>query len=367
MSVVLKNYFKLNKQIGGKDRKYISSVVFGYYRLGKLFNNNTLEEKLLLGIFFTSNYAKDFTPILPIVLQEKANFSIKEKIREIPDFNWGKIFPCINEISKQINAEAFAISHLQQPNVFVRIRPTMKNIVIEKLEKASVNFCEIKHNCLAFNSATPIDKVLIVDKEVVVQDYSSQRVYEFLELVKFENDNTSISVWDCCAASGGKSILAFDFVENINLTVSDVRPQILLNLKKRFETAGINTYQSFITDLATSTIKSLPQKKYNLIILDAPCTGSGTWGRTPEQLAFFNIKKIKQYQLLQQKIIQNSVESLGQNSYFLYITCSIFQKENEENIAFILQQFPHLQLIKQELLVGYQFKADTLFAALFKN
>jgi 16S rRNA (cytosine967-C5)-methyltransferase len=50
----------------------------------------------------------------------------------------------------------------------------------------------------------------------------------------------------------------------------------------------------------------------------------------------------------------------------LYITCSVFKKENEEMVEYINEKF-HLQLVKMELLRGYELKADTMFAALLKK
>jgi 16S rRNA (cytosine967-C5)-methyltransferase len=49
---------------------------------------------------------------------------------------------------------------------------------------------------------------------------------------------------------------------------------------------------------------------FELIICDAPCTGSGTWSRTPEQLYFFDEKKIEQYALLQKKIVSTIIPRL---------------------------------------------------------
>ena len=77
-------------------------------------------------------------------------------------------------------------------------------------------------------------------------------------------------------------------------------------------------------------------------------------------------KQIEEYSALQKKIIINTVPLVNNNGYFLYITCSVFKKENEENAAFIQQQFG-MQLIQQETLIGYNKKADTMFAALFKK
>jgi len=97
-----------------------------------------------------------------------------------------------------------------------------------------------------------------------------------------------------------------------------------------------------------------------------PCTGSGTWSRAPEQLYFFQPQKIKEYQALQKKIVANAISYLKRESYFLYITCSVFKAENEDVIKFIQNNF-QLTLIKSELLTGYNKKANTMFAALFKK
>jgi 16S rRNA (cytosine967-C5)-methyltransferase len=105
---------------------------------------------------------------------------------------------------------------------------------------------------------------------------------------------------------------------------------------------------------------------FDLVICDAPCTGSGTWSRTPEQLFFFTANKIDKYAALQRKIVSNAIPFLKAGGYFLYITCSVFKKENEEVAGFIKSEF-HLQLVKMELLKGYNKKADTMFVALFSS
>ena len=97
---------------------------------------------------------------------------------------------------------------------------------------------------------------------------------------------------------------------------------------------------------------------------DAPCSGSGTWGRTPEQLYFFNEAQIISYAKLQANILQNVIPALKKGGHLLYITCSVFQAENEA-IVKLIQEEQGLTLIKAELLKGYEEKGDTMFAALF--
>ena len=95
-----------------------------------------------------------------------------------------------------------------------------------------------------------------------------------------------------------------------------------------------------------------------------PCSGSGTWSRTPEQLYFFEESKIAYYANLQKKIISNAVKALKPGSVLLYITCSVFTEENEDAVNFIQEQL-HLKLVSANYFKGYQQRADTLFAALF--
>ena len=238
-------------------------------------------------------------------------------------------------------------------------------MVFKKLTEANISFEKLTDTCLAFANNEKVSDILRIDKDVVIQDFNSQKTENLLK-DRRGISQSRISIWDCCAASGGKSILAYDLFRNIELTVSDTRKNILQNLKLRFAKAGIKNYQSFLADLSISAPANELTGSKDLIIADVPCSGSGTWARTPEQLSFFDKNLIEKYAKLQQKIVLNTVGSLKENGFFLYITCSVFKKENEENVAFI-QKETGLELIKSEYLKGYEMQADTLFVALFKK
>ncbi|MEK7199744.1 MAG: Fmu (Sun) domain protein [Bacteroidota bacterium] len=289
--------------------------------------------------------------------------------KKYPSFTVESIFPWGKELSGGIDQTEFILSHFIQPDLFLRIRPGKEKVTIQKLTDQQISFQKINPTCLSLPNASKIDKVLTIDNEVVVQDYSSQRIQEFLiHTTQFLQLPTSL--WDCCSASGGKSILAYDTLKNIQLTVSDLRPAILRNLKERFQNAGIKNYHSFIADLSTPNFQllthdsGLTTSHFHLILFDAPCTGSGTWGRTPEQLYFFTEEKINEYASLQRKIVGNILPHLANNGFLLYITCSVFREENEGMVSYMQQQLK-LSLVKMELLKGYDKKADSMFAALF--
>ena len=337
--------------------------------MGKAIMNTSIEEKILTGLFLCSDKSNEILAALKPEWNEKCNLPLTKKLLIInSSLLIPEIFPWKNELSEEIDHENFCKSFLIQPDLFLRLRPGKEKIVIQKIKQAGIDFRVIADTCLALPNASKIDVVIELDKEAVIQDQNSQRTGEF---IKSEILNlipivigTEISVWDCCAGSGGKSIMTFDIDPKIKLTVSDTRESILANLKKRFASAGIKNYESFVADLANkSAIRNL---KSEIIIADVPCSGSGTWSRTPEQLYFFQEKKIEEYSALQKRIVSNAITQLQPGGSFVYITCSVFKKENEEVAMYIKENF-HLKLKQMEVLKGYDKKADSMFVALFEK
>lgn len=379
-SSFLKKYFAANKQHGSRDRKQITQLCYSYFRLGKAGEHLEVASRILAGLFLSSAAPNEMLATLKPEWNDKTNLPVKEKAA-IVGIELNEVFPWCQEWSGGIDREKFNATFFIQPDLFLRIRPSHHDKVIKKLEGSGMEFKFIPPTTLRFPPASKTDVWLEHDREVVVQDLNSQRVGEFHEWLKEtivgpgrSDDRTDdCRVWDCCAASGGKSILANDILGNIDLTVSDVRESILVNLKKRFEKAGIKKFNSFISDLAGEG--KIPAKSFDLVIADVPCTGSGTWSRTPEQLFYFDEKKIAEYASLQKKIVSRVVPTIKAGGYLLYITCSIFRSENEDMIAY-LQKELHLRVVKMparmtgpdgELLKGYELKADTLFAALLQK
>ncbi|HEX4958177.1 MAG TPA: Fmu (Sun) domain-containing protein [Lacibacter sp.] len=360
----LKKQFAADKKFGSRDRKTIAHLCYCYFRMGHLMKNVSIQEQMITGLFLCSGCEGEMLLLANPDWNEKAALPINEKLQML-HLTATDLFPFVDELSEGIDADAFCKSHFTQPDLFLRIRPGYKETVLQKLTDAGIGF-ELKSAvCIAVPTTTKVAEILLLNKEAVVQDYSSQMVGDLLFPLSSQGRNYARSVWDCCAASGGKSIMVKDILNQLELTVSDVRETILFNLKKRFAEAGINKYKSFVADLSAENLK-LPSTAYDLIIADVPCSGSGTWGRTPEQMRSFESASIDSYSQLQQKIAAAVVPQLKQQGYLLYITCSVYKKENEEVVQ-MLQKQCSLQLVEQRLLKGYDKKADTMFAALLQK
>lgn len=324
------------------------------------------EERILMGLFFYSNESNEILENLKPEWNDKVELQLEQKL-SIFDFPFliSDVFPWKKELSEGVDDEKFCGSFFIQPDLFLRLRPGNEEKVKVKLENAGIDFKVISGNCIALSNSSKIDTIIELNREAVVQDHNSQQTGELFLNYKPQTANPKLSLWDCCAASGGKSIMAKDILGDIDLTVSDIRESILINLKKRFKEAGIINYKSFVADLTDPKFK-IQNSKFDIILCDAPCTGSGTWSRTPEQLFYFDENEIEEYAVKQKKIVSNIIPALKPGGHLIYITCSVFKKENEAVVEFIEKEF-QLKQIKTDVLKGYHKKADTMFAALLRK
>lgn len=366
LAIFLKQFFAKEKKYGSKDRKQINSLCYQYYRVSRAIKNASREEELLIAAFLCERY---FSNILAEIRPKwneliTSTFERKKEILE-NHFDSSQLFPFTNELSFGIDIEEFTMSFLYQPKFFIRLRPGYEKVIPTKLRAASIPFEHINNYCLSLPNSTKIEDVITIDKEAVIQDYNSQQVGEIIKSLPIIYES-AVTIWDCCAASGGKSIMVFDINNKIKLTVSDIRQSILHNLHSRFKRAGIQHYQRFTADLTENNISINIKTKFNIIIADVPCTGSGTWARTPEQLHFFKKEMIEIYSTRQKRIITSIIHHINKNGYLIYITCSVFKQENEEIIMFTQEKYG-LQLTQMKLLKGYNMQADTMFVAIMKK
>ena len=369
-AIFVKQFFAANKKYGSKDRKSIASLCYHYFRIGNACSDIPKEEKILLATFLCETNESLLIESLRPEWNEKIALSIHEKILFLGQENLlQEIFPFQDWLSAGVDREAYYLSLLVQPDLFIRIRPQAKKEVVVKLEQSGLQWQLMNDHCVRLKNSDKVADFFELDKEVVIQDANSQQVLDYLQqpgLLEPAVGNEQLAVWDCCAASGGKSILLMDLLDRkIDLTVSDIRESILANLHQRFKSAGISNYGSFVAD-SSSAVTKPPRSDFDLIICDAPCSGSGTWSRTPEQLSFFKKTAIQTYANLQQKIVANSLPHLKTGGLFVYITCSVFKAENELNANYITDSL-NCKLLHQQLLSGYHQRSDNMFVAIFRK
>jgi 16S rRNA (cytosine967-C5)-methyltransferase len=364
LHVWLKDFFRANKQMGSRDRKQLSALIYSFYRLGHSLRDAPVPDRLLAGLFICIDKSNDLLEYFHPTWNANINLPIREKIAFLQTQTIGEtfrltdIFPWQTELSPDIDYEAFCLSFLRQPDLFIRIRPGHHDTVLHQLRELPHEF--MPPSTIRLHNGFPTEDHFTPDHEIVIQDYSSQQIATYLM-----GNNTPDFFWDACAASGGKSILAHDLYPNLHIIASDIRTSILHNLKSRFAAAGIKRYSTFLADLAN---QPPPDSAANadLVLTDVPCTGSGTWSRNPEQLYFFNPASIAKYADRQRSILRHIAPRLAPDASLVYCTCSVFKKENEEVTDWIHDNFK-LNRHSRGTITGYSQHADTLFAARFNH
>lgn len=360
LSKFLPGFFRQNKQMGSTDRRVASRLVYNYFRLGGALPNAPAEDRLMVAEFLCNAQTNSFLQHFKPEWAACVGFSIDDKLEMVkttyPDFELTDVYPQHAQLSDSINKQEFLKSFFIQPDLFIRVRKGFEQQVKAILSQADVSFKDEGHNCLSLPNGTKLETLFANQHWFEVQDYSSQQTAQYFRPQKWEN------WWDACAASGGKSLLLHEQEPNLKLVVSDIRENILANLDERFRQVGLFKYQKKILDLTQNPDFIMHDYAFDGIILDAPCTGSGTWGRTPELISQFNGHRIEFFQRLQQSIIRNVVKYLKPGKPLIFITCSAFKAENEDNVNFMVTELG-LQLEEMQVLKGYEHKADTMFVA----
>ena len=360
LSKFLPGFYRQNKQMGSTDRRIASRLIYNYFRLGKALSRLTNEERLFVAEFLCNTQSNSFLQHFKPDWTSCIGFDFDDKINIIkttyPDFNLEDVFPFTDRLSNEIDKISFLKSFFVQPDLYIRVNKGFESQIKAALTAANILFKDEGYNCLALPNGTRLESVISNSNWYQVQDLSSQQTAKFFKPQKWEN------WWDACAASGGKSLLLYELEPTIKLVVSDIRESILSNLDDRFQQAGLKKYQIKLLDLTQNPDFVMHNYSFDGIIIDAPCSGSGTWGRTPEMISQFDAGKIDFFHRLQQDILRNVVKYLKPGKPLIYITCSAFRAENEAIISFMTYELG-LKLEDSQILKGYETKADTMFVS----
>ncbi len=356
--------------MGARDRRRTREDVFSYFRLGRNIPELSIPERAAVGSYLCSSMntpelihlIKTFSAIDPGTLSldlEKKIDVVKEKY---PSFDIRKVFPFGDLLSPLINRELFTGSFLHQPSLWIRVKQDKLQEVTEDLNANKIQYKNSSRSPFALSLAngTAIHQLRSYqDGNFEVQDMCSQLSGAYFDLKPGE-------CWlDACAGSGGKSLQMLDRESGIKLSVSDLRESSLTNLKLRAKKAGAKLVS--VEQVDWSTPATFHNEKFDGILADVPCSGSGTWARSPEILNSFDPAGLHNtYVERQRKIVHNLTGSLKDSGRLVYITCSVFRAENEENVRHF-QDEGSLRCISQQYFEGAADGADTMFLAIFEK
>lgn len=133
-------------------------------------------------------------------------------------------------------------------------------------------------------------------------------------------------VLDYCAGGGGKTLAIASLISNdVSLFAYDKNQSRLKDLKLRAQRSSVKVH--LLKEDPTTT-----NNKYDLVIVDVPCSGSGSWRRSPDAKWKLTEDRLNNLMELQSEILQNTSKLVSLGGTLAYMTCSIFSCENEEQI-----------------------------------
>jgi 16S rRNA (cytosine967-C5)-methyltransferase len=168
------------------------------------------------------------------------------------------------------------------------------------------------------------------DGFVEIQDEGSQLVALAVDA------KPGMRVADYCAGAGGKTLAMAMMMENKgHIVACDVSAPRLEGAIKRLRRAGVHNAERHLLEDGDKWLKR-QAAKYDRVLVDAPCTGTGTWRRNPDARARLTENDLLEILPKQAKILDQAQRLLKVGGRLVYATCSLLGDENEMQVAALL-------------------------------
>lgn len=343
---------KLHRKWGARDRRFFITSLFDLLRYWIRFvrlvdgdysaTDRMLIRKALYAMWYSQG--KDLA-----LLPGGPEFSV-QRDAEMPNDAW-ESFP--DELAQMLREEyadtADEIMRVMNEPAKLCLRVNLLKTSVRKMEEI------LRQADISFTTLDDVPGAIILDKHrnlrdyewmqkgwVEVQDVSSQRLGHFIR------PREGSRILDACAGTGGKSLhLASLTANRAAIFATDIYPAKLDMLDRRVKRDG-----------ATSVRRLPPDDlhhpgKFDLILLDVPCTGSGTLRHKPEAKLRLNRQVVEQKIELQRLIVNDNIPRLADGGEIIYSTCSIFHAENRGQVDFFINKYG-LKLLDESVISPLQ-------------
>jgi 16S rRNA C967 or C1407 C5-methylase (RsmB/RsmF family) len=324
LDLFLRNYFKKNHAVGSKDRKIICESLYLMIRWRGLLDHlcekpvNWKNRYHCLQHFSPHSHLNNLE-IPPHVRASfpKAFFQLLE-LSLGPELAWEFCLASNETAPTTVRVNLLKISREEllakwQPHYTVSpCAHSPTGIIFDKKENF-FGMPEFKEGCFE------------------VQDEASQLIADLVDPKPTDH------VLDFCAGSGGKTLaFAPKMKGRGQIFLHDIRPHALAEAKKRLKRAGIQNAQPLLPD---SPQKRKLQHTMDWVLVDAPCTGTGTLRRNPDMKWKFSPETVDRLSAEQKLIFKEALQFLRPGGYIVYATCSVLPQENEEQAAYFQEEF----------------------------
>lgn len=368
-------FFRQRRYIGGGDRRYISTKIWDvlrHYRKIEWWLKRTggsINPRMMVAAYFMLSgkslaevqslfSGEKYAPhelnkneIFFLHLLEGNAFVSKEMpnaVRlEVPDW----VYPIL-EKQYGANTETELLSLLEPATLDLRVnllkektRDQVKQILLS--ENIQTELMELSPWGLRAQGRQPITSTDAFKNGLVeIQDEGSQLV-ALMTGVKH-----SMRVLDYCAGAGGKTLAMAMMMENKgHIIASDVFSIRLRAAQSRLKRAGVFNCETHIFAEDAKWLKRRVES-FDRVLVDAPCSGTGTWRRNPDARLRFKEKDLQELVEKQGYILESAAKMVKKGGRLIYATCSILDQENQEQIHKFLEKNKNFSLVQPDTEAG---------------
>ncbi len=202
------------------------------------------------------------------------------------------------------------------------------------------------------------DKTLFREGAIEIQDLGSQAIAMACAATQPK------LVLDLCAGAGGKTLaLAAMLPDDSKIIAADTDRGRLSRIEPRKRRAGARNIETILL-APGKEIDALHHLKSScdLVLIDAPCSGTGTWRRNPELRWRMTAKRLEHTTALQQTLIDLGSEMVKPGGRLVYAVCSLLDEEGGDQTNKFLESHPQWREISIDLPVGRPYRKGTLLS-----
>lgn len=295
----LRNYFEQHRYLGPRDKRAITQLIFAYFRwLSWLDGKGSPQKRLDQAAQLQARFNAD----------EKSVKAETLAVRAVPEW-----------LAGEVELKPDYLRQLQrEPALWLRARPHQGATLAKSLFACEAT--DRAPDALRFTGTQDLFKTeQFRAGEFEIQDLASQLVSLAAQPQPGE------TWWDACAGEGGKTLHLADLMANKGLIwATDRHTGRLETLKRRAARAKIFNYRTAVWDGSAK----LPTKtKFDGILIDAPCSGVGTWQRNPHARWTTTPDDVRELAVTQLALLNHVAGSLKLGGRLIYAVCTLTRSE----------------------------------------
>ncbi|HEY9092928.1 RsmB/NOP family class I SAM-dependent RNA methyltransferase [Parasphingorhabdus sp.] len=193
--------------------------------------------------------------------------------------------------------------------------------------------------------------------QIEIQDMGSQAI-----IAACLSGTQPKRVLDMCAGAGGKTLgLAAHLADETRIMAADTDRGRLSRIEPRLQRSGVRNVETILLS-PNKEIESLGPLagQCDLVLVDAPCSGTGTWRRNPELRWRMTPKRLDQTVQLQARLLDLASQMVAPGGRLVYAVCSLLDAEGGDQADAFLQSRPEWRDIEVDLPIGRPYRKGTL-------